>query len=169
MARLDWKRGRFSPDLEVNEINNALRGYQDGYGDFVDYFRFMLETSEMDDVYDEGHGVGRSYNGPIPLPSIQVIHTEGPQANTEGGFYYRDGISVTVSYAAFRRAGFPDADVNAADYLKDRLVYDNKVFRVTNVAVLGQLQRRDVIVSFEGAHVKPDELVNDLQFAKYSD
>jgi hypothetical protein len=59
--------------------------------------------------------------------------------------------------------------VHRADYLRDRIVYDNKVFRVMKINVLGQIQRRDLIVSIEATQVRGDELVNDAQFAKYSD
>jgi len=37
------------------------------------------------------------------------------------------------------------------------------------INVLGQIQRRDLIVSIEATQVRGDELVNDAQFAKYSD
>jgi hypothetical protein len=34
--------------------------------------------------------------------------------------------------------------------------------------VLGQIQSRDIIVGMECVQVKPDELVNDAQFSRYS-
>jgi hypothetical protein len=58
-------------------------------------------------------------------------------------------------------------DLNTQNYLKDRFVYDTKVFRVTSVQVLGQIKQKDIIVSIDATQVKPDEMVNDLQFAQY--
>ena len=147
MARLDWKRGRFSPDLETNEIESGLRGYQDGYGDHVDYFHFLRDASVMHDIYDEGTEAGRVYNGPIALPVLQVIHEEAGNEDSDIGFYYSDDLHVTLSFDAFKRAGFPHPDLATSDYLRDRIVYDNKVFRVMKISVLGQIQRRDLIVS----------------------
>jgi hypothetical protein len=36
------------------------------------------------------------------------------------------------------------------------------------VQVLGQIQQRDIIVAIDATQVKPDELVNDIQFAQYA-
>jgi len=169
MARLDWKRGRFSPDQEVNEIEEGFRGYTQGYGDHIEYFRFMRESSTVHDIYDEGTEGGRVYNGPIDLPCLQVIHEEAGNEDNDTGFYYNDDLHVTLGFKEYARAGFPHPDLATADYLLDRIVYDNKVFRVMKINVLGQIQRRDIVVSIEATQVKPDELVNDAQFAKYCD
>jgi len=90
MSRLDWKRGRFSPDLEVNEIEEGFRGYTEGYGDHIEYFRFLRESSTMHDIYDEGTAGGRVYNGPIDLPCLQVIHEEAGNEDNDTGFYYNE-------------------------------------------------------------------------------
>jgi hypothetical protein len=169
MGRLDYKLGRFSPDAETNEIEEGLRGYQVKYGDSIDYYRFMREASTMHDIYDEGTNGGRVYNGPIDLPCLQVIHEEGGNEDTDIGFYYNDDLHATLPFKTFARAGFPHPDLTTADYLKDRIVYDGKVFRVLKINVLGQIQRRDVVVSIEATQVRGDELVNDSQFAQWSD
>ena len=123
----------------------------------------------MHDIYDEGTEGGRKYNGPIKLSCLQVIHEEAGNEDTDIGFYYSDDLHVTLSFKTFEKAGFPHPDSDTAEYLRDRIVYDNKVFRVMKISILGQIQRRDVIVSIEATQVKGDELVNDSQFAKYSD
>ena len=169
MARLDRKRGRFSPDLETNEIVEGLRGYQDGFGDSVEYYRFMRDASTMHDIYDEGTNGGRRYNGPIILPCLQVIHEEAGNEDTDTGLYYNDDLHITLSFETYKRAGFPKPDLATQDYLRDRIVYDTKVFRVMKISVLGQIQRRDIIISIEATQVRGDELVFDAQFSKYSD
>jgi hypothetical protein len=161
--------GVFSVDLETNQIRDGLRGYQDGYGDHVEYYRFMRESSMVHDIYDEGTGSGRVYNGPIFLPCLQVIHEEAGDEDGAEGFYYNDDLHVTLSFDTYKRAGFPHPDLTTADYLRDRMVYDTKVFRVTKIDVLGQIQQRDILIAIDATQVKGDELVFDQQFHKYSD
>jgi hypothetical protein len=64
--------------------------------------------------------------------------------------------------------GFTDQDIDHQKYLTDRIVYDDSVFRVTSISVLGQIQNRDIIVGLECVQMKPDELVNDAQFSRWS-
>lgn len=168
MSRLDWKKGRWTPDTETDEINDAIRGYSSEWGDHVEYYRFDAANSVMHDIYDEASGEGRVFIGPIYLETLPVIHQENPNESPEAGFYYRDAIHVTCSFDQFTKTGFPNTDIDTQAYLRDRLVYDNKVFRVTEINVLGQIIERDVIVTIDGQQIKPDELVFDAQFNKYS-
>jgi hypothetical protein len=166
--RLDFRRGRFSVDYETNQINAALRGKQAVSGDYVDYYRFSHEDSVEDDVYDEGSGVGRVYHGPIDLPCQHVLHTAGSREQRDGGLYYNDGLHVTLSIDSLDKAGLTRTDVESQRYLLDRIVYDNKVFKVLSVGVLGQIQRRDIIFTIDADQIRPDELVGDAQFARFS-
>ncbi|WP_020142226.1 hypothetical protein [Terracoccus sp. 273MFTsu3.1] len=166
--RLDFRRGRFSIDFETNQINGALRGWQTVNGDFVDYYRFSREDSQMDDVYDEGTGGGKVYVGPIDLPCLHVLHTQGGREQQDGGLYYNDGLHVTLSVDSLDKVGLTRTDVESQRYLLDRLVYDGKVFKVIKVDVLGQIQRRDLVFTIDADQVRPDELVGDKQFERFS-
>jgi hypothetical protein len=171
MSRLDWKKGRFDTRTEVAEVENALRGFQGSQiEDSVDYFRFDRSASAVDDVFDEGFGMGLVFQPSVDLPVLHATHTEGGQGNGENnsGFYFGDTIYVTTTYDLFSRTGLTQADVHHERYIKDRIVYDGLVFRVQSINILGQVDRRDTIVSFEGSQVKPDELSNDPQFAQYA-
>jgi hypothetical protein len=169
MARLDWKRGRFSLTYEQDQMDAALRGRQDEIGDSVNWYRFDKADSVMDDIYDEGVGIGRVYKGPFPVPMMHVVHDEGPNENGDGGFYYNDSVHATASFDQLRRrAGFQFVDIDHQLYLKDRLVYDDRVFRITRLSIIGQVNRRDVIVSIDATQVKSEELVNDAQFRDWS-
>jgi hypothetical protein len=168
MARLDWKRGRFGADYETYEINSALSGYQSNFGDVIDYYRFIKSESRVNDIYDEGDLVGKVFADPIRLPVLHVIHQEGPNEDEDTGFYYNDDLNVTASFSQITRAGLTLADLETQRYLKDRMVYNGKPFRVTAINILGQIQQRDVIVGIEGTQLRGDELVNDLQFAQWS-
>jgi hypothetical protein len=169
MARLDWKRGRFSLDYEQNEVDASLRGRQDETGDTVNWYRFDREDSEVSDIYDEGYGEGLVFRGPFPVPMMHVVREEGSDQNTPEGQYWNDTIHATASFRMLERAGFTFLDLEHQNYLRDRFVYDDRVFRVTRMEVLGQIQRRDVVVSLDATELKGDELVNDKQFARWSD
>lgn len=165
MGRLDWKRGRFNSDFETQEIHHGLRGYQNSQaGDHVLYWRFDFENSEIDDIYDEGFGEGKVYRPPVDLQVLHATHDEGGNQNTDMGFYFNDNLYVSASYDQLYRTGLTFQDVDHQTYLKDRVLYDGRVFRVTQMSILGQIRNRDTIVSIEGTQVKPDELVNDPQF-----
>lgn len=169
MGRIGWKGGRFSVDWETSEIYKGLRDWQRWTGDEVAYFRFAYDQSTVDPVYGEAAGpLGRVYFGPNIIPALHVIHIEGDNDNTVNGFYYNDRAHVTLSFDQLKRAGLDKMDLNTQNYLKDRFVYDTKVFRVTSVQILGQIQKRDIIVAIDATQVKPDEMVNDLQFAQYA-
>lgn len=171
MSRLDWKRGRFSTDMEIAEAQEALRGYAGSQvQDSVDYWRFDRADSQVDDTFDEGYGQGLVFRPPVSLPVLHVTHNEGGMDNGQdnSGFYSTDSIYVTTTFDMFTRTGMTQSDIHHERYLKDRVVYDGLVFRVENIHILGQVGKQDMIVSFEGTQVKPDELANDPQFASFA-
>ncbi|WP_019629573.1 hypothetical protein [Actinomadura atramentaria] len=170
MARLDWKcGGAFTADYETNEIHGALHGFQHSHGDQVDWYRYLEQPiSGIHAIYDEGDGRGRLWAAPINLPVLHVVRLEGRQEDRPEGGYYSDNIHVTASFNQVTRTGLTRLDIRHHRYLKDRIVYDDRVFRVLSIAVLGQVQTRDIIVSVDAAMVKPDELVNDQQFAAWA-
>lgn len=169
MGRIGWKGGRFSVDWETSEIYKGLRDWQRWTGDSVYYYRFAYDQSSVDPVYGEADSAnGRVYFGPNLIPALHVIHFEGDNDNTLEGFYYNDRAHVTLSFDQLKRTGLDRMDLNTQNYLKDRFVYDTKVFRVTSVQILGQIQQKDIIVAIDATQVKPDEMVNDLQFAQYA-
>jgi len=131
MGRLDFKRGRFGSDFETNQINDGLRGWQSStVGDEVNWYRFNLSTSTIGDIYDEGYGQGKVYDGPFLVPVLHVTHEEGRDENTDTGFYFNDALHFTASFDQIRRTGIVDLDLQTRNYLKDRVVYDNRVFRL---------------------------------------
>lgn len=169
IGRIGWKGGRFNVDYETSEIYRGLRDWQRWTGDKVNYFRFAYDQSSVDPVYGEASSTnGRVYFGPNLIPALHVIHVEGENQNTENGFYFNDEAHITLSFDQLKRTGLERMDLDTQNYLKDRFVYDTKVFRVTNVQILGQIQQKDIIVSIDGTQVKPDEMVNDIQFAQYA-
>lgn len=168
MARTDAKVGRFSVDYETNEINAAIRGWVGVNGDHLDYYRYDKADSIEDDIYDEGSGVGKEYLLIPSVPVLHVVHTEGTDEDLDTGWYYNDLLHVTASVDMLRHIGYQDLDLQTGSFLKDRIQYDDKIFRVTGIKVLGQVQRRDIIVTMDATQVKWDELVDDAQFARWA-
>ena len=170
MGRLDYKRGRFDSDYETNDIFGGLDGFTDVFGDQLDYYRFDRETSTMDDIYDEATGeAGRQFKPAIQIPAIHVTHVEGENKNGDMGFYYNDDLEATFSFRTIQGVGLTLADIKTGNYLKDRVVYDDKVFRVEQLSIEGQIQKRDIIVALRSTQMKPDELIDDPQFSRWSD
>lgn len=168
MARLDFKQGRFNTQAETNEINWGLRGSVDTVGDEIRYYRFDRADSVLDTVYDEGSDVGRVFRGPFTVPVIHATHVEGESEQSDTGFYSNDTLHVSASFSMLARVGLAEMDLKTRGYLKDRIVYDDVVFRVVKMEILGQIQQKDVIVSIDATQVEPDELIDDYQFRRWS-
>lgn len=168
MGRADFKRGRFTAAYETAEIHDGLRGWQSTVGDHVDWWRYSRPASTKHDVYDEGASGGRVYSGPLVVPALHVIHTDGAEDDSETGFYAVDGLEATIAFRQLARTGITRADVFNRRYLRDRLVYDDAVFDITQILVLGQIQQADVIVAVTAVQTKPDEMVNDTQFKRWA-
>lgn len=169
MARIDWKRSqRFNPDSDTQKIFEALKGWQSTHGDWVAYFRWNPNKTVMDDVYDEAIGVGLIYDPPFQLPMQHVTHLEGQNERGTKGFYYNDTLDGQVAFDRFIEVGMSMADIMTGNYLKDRVYYDRKIFAVTDLAVQGQIQTRDIIIGLSATQLKPDELVNDTMFANWA-
>jgi hypothetical protein len=168
MSRMDYKRGRFNPDFETDQIFEGMRGWQSIDGDWVNYYRFDEAQSEIHPIYDEPTGDGLKWIAPVRVEALHVTHVEGGNEDSDRGFYYNDDLDVVVPFDLFIQAGMEMADINTGNYLKDRIVYDRKVFRIKTIAIRGQMQQRDIIVGITGTQLKPDELVWDTQFADWA-
>lgn len=169
MARIWWESGRFTINWETQEIYRGLRDWQRFTGDQIQYFRFAYDQSNKDSVYGEATGPnGRMYFGPIILPCLHVVHTESAVEELPEGFTYHDRLHATASFDQLKKLGMEQMDLNTQNFLKDRIVYDDKVFRVYNVQILGQIQQKDIIVTFDATQLKPEDMQYDVQFAAYS-
>lgn len=167
MARIDWKRGRWGAEVETQQIADALRGYQPAFGDQISYFRFDLSRSVEHNVYDEATGTGRAFDGPVEVPVLHVIHDFGGNTLEEGGLYSNDEMEVVCGFRQLSRTGLTHADLRNGRYLRDRIAYDDKLFRVLEINVSGQIVRSDIVVSIRATQLKSDEIVDDQMFRQY--
>jgi hypothetical protein len=168
MGRLDYESGRFTADYETAEISRTLKGWQSEFGDSVLYYRYWGEHTEVHNIWDEATGEGRVWHPPAEVGVLHVTHVEGGNEDRAQGQYYNDSLYLTASFDQLRRIGMTELDLQYQSYLRDRIVYDYRVFRVTRLQVMGQVQRRDVVVSIEGTQVKPDEMMNDKGFEVFA-
>lgn len=170
MSRLDNKTGgRFDSNLETLRILDGMDGWQENYGDYVDYYRLNESASQWDDVFEEAIEGGVVFDGPFRLACWHVTHVRGGNEYSDTGFYYNDSVSAITSYRHYTHTGMSMADIDTGRYMKDRLVYDQKVFKITEIAVRGQIQQRDIIIAIQATQVKPDELMDSPQFARYGE
>ena len=168
MSRLDWKNGRFMADVETDQIYTAMRGWRDVSGDWVDYYRFNATSTIIDDIYDEATGQGRLYYPAIRIPVLHVTLIPGENQNSETGFYYNDTLSIIVAFDQFTRTGMDYVDVQQGNYLKDRIYYNQKVFRTVSMYPKGKIQQRPTMIGIDCTQLKPDELIDDVQFMPWS-
>ncbi len=168
MARIDAKRGRSNSDSATDKIFTAMRGYADNNGDWITYYRYDSDSTFMDDVYDEAVGAGEVFMPPVRVKCLHVIHVEGGNEYGDKGFYYNDDLDAKIAFDLFLQAGMTMADIQTGNYLRDIVLYDRKLFRVTSLAVEGQIQERDIIIGMAATQIKPDELVTCAQFSQWS-
>jgi hypothetical protein len=168
VSRADWKRGRFSAEVETQQIAEGLRGYQSGFGDQVLYFRFDFSRSVKHSVYDEAVSTGRVFKGPIEVPVLHVVHGFGGDTLEDTGFYTTDELKVTCSFQQLSHTGLTHADLRNGRYLRDRMAYDGKLFRVLEMSIHGQIVRADTIAVIRAVQLKADEIEDDATFGQYA-
>lgn len=167
-GRADWKRGRFGINAETTFIHRALRGWQNRTGDSVTYFRFQRAESDMHDVYDEATGAGRVFYGRWQVPALHVTHVESGNTDPrDSGLYITDTLRVVLEYDQLVKFGLTEMDIKHGTFQRDRIAYDNTLYAVQRVNILGQIRRRDVVVVIEAQQIRNDELVNDPMFNQY--
>lgn len=168
MSRLDRKAGgRFTPDYEVRDFGDALLSYQGVNGDFMEYYRFSRDATEHHPIYNEPTGNGRWFIGPQRVPVLNFVREEGMPNQMPGGMYWTDSAWFSVPFAGLVRAGMGRVDIEHGNYVRDRLVYDDRVFRVVRIQVHGQVQRRDLMVVITVNQLKSEDLVGDAQFSAW--
>jgi hypothetical protein len=164
------REGGLIPTFETVKIFSGLEGWRTVYGDILMYYKFNPSASVTDPVYDEASETGgRAYYPPLSVPCLHVVHIDGENEYGEYGLYYNDSLDATISFMAFTGVGLRMADIENGTYLDDRVLYDRKVFRITQLLVRGQIQQRDIIIALHGQQMKPDELVDDPVFANWSE
>lgn len=169
MSRLDWHQGRFTADAETNRIFAGMAGWQYNFGDYITYYHLNQAATLSDDVYDEVTGDGREYYPPKRVPALHVIHVRGENDWGGQGYYTDDDMIAYISYDQFSQTGLLIADIDTNNYEMDRVVYQDKVFRIMSMAIRGQIgiHERPTLVTITGKQLKPDQMTDDATFSQY--
>lgn len=169
-------RGRFfTPKWDLRRMDRDIALHQRAFGTTVDWYFFEPAQSTWDEIYGEGQDTavtgGRRWRGPIKIPVLSANRREGPKVTSEDGMYILDTIDLRMSYEQARRVGLtPEISQNQEQHYNDRFVYDNLVWGIRDISITGQFEAsgRDIMVRILGVRLRPDELVNDPDFAEWS-
>lgn len=174
------------------ELGHIWREYQRYYrqvGEEVVWFKFDIDKSEYDDIYDTG---GRSYRAGIRMPILWVDQIEDPEQYSEMGRRPTQRIRFAVSSRMMTNRGIstyeahghqlssprPDAPHPPQpgraespwldDRLNDVLFYDDRFYSISNFQIRGRVKNKDAIIGVAGLELIPeDESVFD--FFPYGD
>jgi len=158
--------GRFSALHEIESVGEGVvNDLQEPMGQKVRWWVFSQAATEVDPVYDVGAntGTGRMWEVPFEMSVVQATITQGPLFQNDRGFYTLDNLVLVVN-ATEMYSKLPDMAYGPDAHLKDRVEYRSHVFTPTLIYPKGHIQNHLVVVRIEAQEVKPEELVNDVQF-----
>ena len=163
------------------ELGHIWREYQRYYrqvGEQVVWFKFDVDGSKYDDIYDTG---GRSYLPGIRMPILWVDQIEDPEQYSEMGRRPTQRIRFAVSsrmmvdrgistYEAHghqldsRKPGPPHPPQPGRaetpwldDRLNDVIFYDNRFYSVSNFQIRGRVRNKDSIIGVAGLELIPED------------
>jgi hypothetical protein len=132
----------------------------------VDWWAFDPDTTEVDPIYSVGSydGGGRRWKEPFRLEVVLATISQGPVYQNDRGFYVTDNLTLLINSVEMY-AKLPAMPYSPDVHLVDRIVYREKVFVPTLIYPKGHIQGHLVIGRVDAEEVKPEEVVNDPQFA----
>lgn len=171
-------QGRFKIEFENRSINEGVVDeLRDPVGAEVDWYVWDDQALEdnyedwVDDIYDTSnttYGKGRRWNDPLTMPVITAQLIRGGNVMNERGYYVVDVLRLTLGEEDALRL-IPDLLQNPTDHIKDRIVFDNKVFTPKQVMPRGRYKDQYAVISVDCAMVSKEELVNDPQFQSFAE
>lgn len=162
--------GRFDSHFEVDHIGVGIgQDLQNPVGQSVMWWTFSPEDTQIDPVYDVGSydGGGRRWRDPFEIPVVQASIAQGPYYQNDRGFYTVDNLTLLINAPLAYRL-LPEMMAKPDTHLLDRIEYRGSLFRPTIVYPKGHIQNHLVVVRIDAEEVKPEEAVNDPQFAQYA-
>lgn len=162
--------GRFTTSYEIDSYTSGIQeDLQRPVGGSLPWWRFDDEETEVDDLYTVGsYDGGRRYRKPRALDFITARLYQGQTHQSDRGAYNADVLSLSVSRKDFEKV-FPNVVPDVDNFLPDRAVFQNTIFRPTHFSLRGWVSDYYTIISVEMIEVKGEELVNDPQFEEMSD
>jgi len=161
--------GRFDVPFERRSILSGItEDLRRPVGQVLDWWRWDSINTGVDSVYDTGSiAVGRRWYPSIKMPCVNAVIYQGVTLQDERGFYNTDVLRVTMNMEDIEKI-FPTLPTSPDLFLKDRLVYRNEVFRPTHFYPRGLIKGKYTLFTLDASQINPEEMVNDEQFAAYS-
>lgn len=162
--------GRFTPHYESMSITHGINeDLQRFSGTYAEWWIFDPTTTGVDPLYDVGSadGVGRRWVGPLNLPIIRAVISQGAVPTNDRGFYGGDTLHLTINADDIERT-YPTVLGNPDLQNRGRIVWLGEVFRPMRVQQAGIVANRFHLVTVDCTQIMNDELVNDPQFQQYA-
>ena len=166
-------QGRFKIDFETLSMDEGIVDeLRDPVGTTVKWWTWDPTAlaanygTWVDPVYDVSSQVsnqGRRWDAPFDLPVIMAQQIRSTNVMNERGFYVTDTLRLVVAVDDLNRL-LPDMVENPTNHIKDRVVFQGKVFVPTRVMPRGRYKERYAVVTIDCNQVNEEELVNDPQF-----
>lgn len=148
------------PRREVTQIWKHFGRYQRDVGEAIIYYVFDADTSQYDDVYDEGF---RRYSKGIRIPILWVDQSEAVEDYAPEGRrptermrcavsarnMYEAGISVTEAHGNTLTDVSP-SEVWRHDRNHDLYFYNNRFWEVAGYQIRGRFKGQDVVIGISG-------------------
>lgn len=160
--------GRFTMDDELDNIHDGM--HQDlrmPAGHTVQWWQFDSTGSAVDDIYDVAISVedeGRYWTRPITVPCLGARVIQGQTHHDDRGFYNIDMLHLTIDMRVVWRL-LPTLPEGTDSHLRDRVVFQGQAYSPYQVWSRGLVDDKYTVLSVDLLQVKPDEMVNDPQFA----
>lgn len=161
-GRLDWR-------YELENIREGMdRDLQKEVGQSIPWHVFDPAATEVDPVYDTGStAAGRRWKPALLVPVLSAVKIEGNETQNNRGLYTVDSLRLVLSVDHARQYGLGALVFDPEKHVVDRVIYENKVFDVTEVRTRGMLTADYAVIGVTCNQVKAEELVNDPQFRQY--
>ena len=155
------------PRREARQIWKHMKRYQSDIGETIIYYKFDVDASTYDEVYDEGY---RRYETGIRIPILWVDQSESPEDYAAEGRrptqrvrlavsardIHEGGISVTEVHGNRLTDGSPST-VWRYDRVNDIFYYDNRFYEVSSFQIRGRVKGEDVIIGITGIETFPED------------
>ena len=103
MSRACSPGGRFTSDLETQEINKAIDvDLKRPVGTNALWYLYNEAATVVDPIYDTGDNYplytdGKRWDGPFNVPIVRALITQGQTKTSQQGFYNSDLLHLTIN------------------------------------------------------------------------
>lgn len=160
--------GRFTIDDELDNIHDGMhQDLQMPAGQWVSWWQFDETNSTKDAIYDTPTYLdpqGKKYRRPIEIPCLTAEVFQGQTHHDDRGFYNIDRLHLTIDMRTVWRL-LPSLPANLDAHIRDRVVFRGQAYTPYQVWARGQVSDHYTVLAVDLLQVKPDEMVNDPQFA----